>query len=93
MASYRVDRTDKETAWQGGSHRHIAALCLEDRRRVAKAAAIANIKAGRESYYTYAGGQRAEVEVASRCTRCASEYLRTNRDTTTKNNLLELPDC
>ena len=93
MASYRVDRTDKESVWQGGSHRHIAALCLEDRRRVPKAKAIANIKSGLETYYTYAGGLRAEVEVASRCSRCSSEFLRTNRDTTTKNNLLELPDC
>jgi hypothetical protein len=93
MATYRVDRTDKESATIGGYHRHVAALCLEDGRRVLKATAIANIKAGRESYYTFRGGQRAVVEVAQRCTFCFSEYLRTNRDTTTLNNLLELPDC
>lgn len=93
MAQQRVDRTSKESVWLGGQHPHIAALCLEDRRRVPKEQAIANVRAGRETYYTYAAGQVAIVEVVNSCSRCYSSYLRTNRDTTTKNNLLELPDC
>jgi hypothetical protein len=93
MASYRVDRTAKESTYTGGEHRHIAALCLADGRRVPKATAIYNIEHSVESYYTFAGGERAEVEVVARCSSCLQPYLRTDKDTTTKNNLLSLPDC
>lgn len=93
MASYRVVRTDKYDESSGGNHKHIDALCLESGRRVPKESAIRNIRLGLESYYTYADGLRAEVEVASRCDRCSTAYLKTDRDTTTKNNLLSLPDC
>ena len=93
LADYRVTKTDKASEWAGGQHRHIAARCRENGRRVAKATAIANIEAKVESYYTYADGQRANVEVVQRCVRCSSKYLRTDRDSTTKDNLLSLPDC
>jgi hypothetical protein len=93
MADHRVTRTSKEDAWAGGQHRHIAALCLDDGSRVPKATAIARIRARLERYWTYAEGQQAWVEVVDRCDRCANAYLRTDRDSTTKNNLLELPDC
>ena len=93
MGSYRVDATDKVSVFVGGLHYHIDAICLEDRRRIPKAVAIRNIRFRTETYYTFADGQRAEVEVSSQCSLCYSEYLRTNRDSITKNNLLELPDC
>jgi Protein of unknown function (DUF3892) len=93
LADYRVTKTDKASEWAGGQHKHIAALCLEGRRRVPKATAIANIESKLESYYTYADGQRANVEVVQRCNRCASKYLRTDRDSTIKDNLLSLPHC
>lgn len=93
MARHRVTRTAKETAWQNGSHRHIAALCLEGGGRVAKAEAIRRIRARLDSYYTLANGQVAEVEVVDRCERCGTDYLRTDKDDTIHNNLLELPDC
>lgn len=93
MAAYRVNKTDKAAESTGGYHRHIVAICLDGGRRVPKATAIVNIETGSESYYTYADGQRANVEVVPRCARCAAKYLRTDRDTTTKDNLLELPDC
>jgi hypothetical protein len=93
MGSYRVDATDKVSVFVGGSHQHVDAICLEDRRRIPTSVAIRNIRLHKESYYTLAGGQRADVEVSTQCSLCYSEYLRTNRDNTTKNNLLELPDC
>lgn len=93
MAAYRVTGTEKGDEWTGGRHRHITTLCLEDRRRVPKATAISNIELGLESYYTFADGQRANVEVVQRCSHCYAKYLRTDRDTTTKDNLLSLPDC
>lgn len=93
MAAYRVTGTGKGDEWAGGHHRHITALCLEDGRRVPKPTAISNIESGLESYYTIADGQRANVEVIQRCGRCSAKYLRTDRDTTTRDNLLSLPDC
>jgi Protein of unknown function (DUF3892) len=93
MASYRVDATYKESVSAGGEHRHIVSLCLEDGRRIPKAIAIRNTRLRAETYYTLRQGQRAEVEVSTQCPRCHGEYLRTNQDSTTKNNLLELPDC
>jgi len=93
VAAYRVTRTGKEDVWTGGHHRHITTLCLEDGRRVPKATAITNLESRLEQYYTYADGQRADVEVVQRCSRCNSKYLRTNRDTTIQDNLLSLPDC
>ncbi len=93
MGDHRVIRTEKQTTYVGGSHRHIAGLCLAEGGKVSKATAIVNIESGRESYWTSADGQRATVRVVNRCERCADKYLRTDRDTTTKDNLLELPDC
>jgi hypothetical protein len=93
LAAYRVTGTGKGDEWTGGRHRHITTLCLEDRRQVPKATAIAYIESKFETYYTFADGQRANVEVVQRCSRCYAKYLRTDRDTTVKDNLLELPDC
>lgn len=93
MGSFRVDATAKVSVFIGGLHYHIDAICLEDRRRLSKDVAIRNIRFRTETYYTFADGQRAEVEVSTQCSQCYSEYLRTNRDSTTKNNLVELPDC
>ena len=93
MGSYRVDATDKVSVFVGGLHHHIDAICLEDRRRIPKDVAIRNIRLRKETYYTFVNGQRAEVEVSTQCSQCYSEYLRTNRDSITRNNLLELPDC
>jgi Protein of unknown function (DUF3892) len=93
MADLQVTRTAKEASWTGGQHPHIATLCLANGSRVSKLDAIARIRAGIDSYYTFAGGLRANVEVIDRCDRCYSPYLRTDRDTTTVNNLLMLPDC
>lgn len=93
MARHRVVRTRKESAWGGGAHRHIAALCLTTGPMISKAEAIARIRARIDSYYTEAAGLVAEVEVVDRCSLCGTDYLRTNRDETPANNLLNLPDC
>lgn len=92
MGDQRVLRTAKETNYVGGSHRHIAALCTAAS-RVPKALAVTQIRRGTDSYWTLADGQRANVVVVDRCERCGTDYLRTDRDSTVRNNLLELPDC
>lgn len=93
MADHRVTRTAKEEVISGARHRHISALCLDDGGRVTKSVAMIQIQAGFERYWTAADGQRAWVEVVARCGRCGERYLRTDRDATTRDNLLSLPDC
>ncbi len=44
-----------------------------------------------DRYYTYAGGERADVYVRT-CPHCTfRDYITTHPDSTTKNNLLSLP--
>lgn len=52
--------------------------------------AIAGIKAGKWEFYTQVGGHVREVRVA---TRNGTEYLRTDADSDTPDNLLSLPEC
>ena len=53
--------------------------------------AIVWIEAGINDYYTTAPGYRAKVIVAK--TPEGHKYLKTDADTTTKDNLLSLPEC
>lgn len=52
--------------------------------------AIKGIEAGKWSFYTQGGGEVANVIIA---THLGRKYLKTDRDTTTKDNLLSLPEC
>ena len=57
-----------------------------------KADAIADIETKVHSYYVIwpPGNRRTEIRVVSAPT---GRYLRTDHDNTTRNNLLDLPDC
>jgi hypothetical protein len=90
MSSYRVTGIAVEKPdWR---HEHITDLVIEDRFWVSRDTAIANITSPYgDRYWTYAKGQRAEVIVVG-CPVCAfGRYLRTSADSTTENNLLDLP--
>jgi hypothetical protein len=52
--------------------------------------AIAGIETGKWSFYTRGGGETANVIIAVHLGR---KYLKTDRDTTTKDNLLSLSEC
>lgn len=52
--------------------------------------AIEGIEGGKWSFYTRGGGETANVIIAVHISR---KYLKTDRDTTTKDNLLSLPEC
>jgi hypothetical protein len=52
--------------------------------------AIASIKAGTNTFYTFANGRRAEVAVVQGPT---GPYLRTHADGQYNDNLLALPQC
>lgn len=57
---------------------------------VPKGDAIINIELGFRKYFTRVNGRRAEVFVRSDG---GTKYLTTSPDGTTRNNLLDLPDC
>jgi hypothetical protein len=56
-----------------------------------EAQAIANIDGHVNSYYTTGGGSEANVVVVAHSS--GKRYLKTAADTTTKDNLLSLPEC
>jgi hypothetical protein len=52
---------------------------------------IRDTETGLHTYFVrWADGQRTEIRVARGL---AGKYLRTSKDDTTRNNLLDLPDC
>jgi hypothetical protein len=51
---------------------------------------IASIEQGTNTFYTYADGHRADLQIVSGPT---GKYLRTTRDGQPTDNLLALPDC
>lgn len=55
-----------------------------------KADAISDIETGAHTYYVKWPEKRTEIQVVKGST---GKYLRTDRDNTTRNNLLDLPDC
>lgn len=57
-----------------------------------EAQAISNIESRLHSYYTTGGGETANVTVVTHGP-SGKKYLRTDRDTTTRDNLLSLPEC
>lgn len=55
-----------------------------------KADAIRDIDSGTQTYYVQWPEKRTDIHVVNGPT---GKYLRTDRDSTTKNNLDDLPDC
>lgn len=87
---YVPQRQVTSTRRKGGE---ITALCnnLSDWKVVFKDQAILDIESGRCQYYVdWAEGSKTVIHVADGP---HGKYLRTNKDNTTQNNLLELPEC
>lgn len=86
MADRAVRKTKKDTDGD------ILALCDDGEywspRR--KADAINDIESGAHTYYVPWKSGRTEIRVVNGQ---KGKYLRTDRDDTTKNNLLDLPNC
>ena len=83
MASLRVRRSGKD---QDGD---ITSLC-SDWGVVLKSRAIREIKAGTNRYYVEEASPAVDVKVR---TRSQVEYLTTEADSVSRNNLDNLPDC
>lgn len=88
MADRRVFATGK------GKNDEITKLCNSGEwwSPRSKADAIDDIEQGRHTYYVVWSpeNRRTEVRVVNGAN---GKYLRTDRDSTTRNNLLDLPDC
>jgi hypothetical protein len=79
-----------EQPW-GATHEHITHVLTAGRRTLTKREVIDAINGGWESFYTSAGGVVANVTVAD-CPHCGhGDYITTEPDWTTANNLLSLP--
>ena len=91
MEAALVVRTEKQSMWPGGLHQHVAALVLEDGRRVVADDAILRIDIRSAAYRCVVNGQPVPVSVA-RCERCALDHLGTPLDTAGRQYLLALPD-
>lgn len=93
MANYQITKV-KTVQPYGAQHEHIDAVELSNRtdQRFQRSTIIADLKdPNGDRYYTYGGGEYADVILRS-CPHCyASDYITTAPDSTTKNNLLELP--
>ena len=87
MADRAVTRTGKD---QDGD---ITKLCNPGQSwsPVSKATAIREIEAGTNRYYVpWSDGNSTWIRVVNGAT---GKYLRTDKDSTTRNNLDDLPDC
>ncbi len=75
-----------------GYHEHISHVRIGAANNILRRQIVVDdIRSGGDSYYTEAGGIRAGVVVV-RCPDCTfNDYLRTDPDKTSKNNLLSLP--
>lgn len=88
MARRKVTKTKKDT------DDDILALCkpFENWSPRSKADAISDIESKTHSYYVIASGLR-EVDVHVVNDPSKGKYLRTDSDGTSRNNLVDLPDC
>ena len=86
MADREVTRTGKDAS------NVITALCNPGTSWSprAKGDAIRDIESGAHTYHVKWPEKRTEIRVVEGAT---GKYLRTDRDSTTRNNLLDLPDC
>jgi hypothetical protein len=91
MSSFQITKV-KTVKPSGSSHEHIAAVETSTGVKLSRATVVADLKNPYgDRYYTYAGGQHADV-ILHHCPHCyASDYITTAPDSTTKNNLLDLP--
>jgi hypothetical protein len=97
MATFQVIAVETEQA-SYSTHEHISRVQVRSEGSggtgfcLSRSTVVADIrKSGGDRYYTEVSGRRANVEVVS-CPRCTfTDYLRTDADSSTSNNLLSLP--
>jgi hypothetical protein len=94
MADFVVTHVRKELS-EDGSHRHIEGVCTSDGVHYTRKAVVDSINEGNR-WKAQADGYEAVIEVISYCPKpnCfAKPYIRTNPDSTKKDNLENLDSC
>lgn len=94
MATYIVTRVRKELS-SDGRHRHIEGVCTDDGKHYTRGQVVQSIKDG-NLWKAKAGDAEAIIEPITFCpaTNCyVSPYIRTNRDSSSNDNLENLPAC
>jgi hypothetical protein len=96
VSSWRVNAIHTELS-SDGLHEHISEVKASSAGSatagiwLSRATVVTDIRSGGDDYYTEAAGNRAKINVV-RCPRCTfPNYLRSERDATTADNLLSLP--
>lgn len=96
MSSWRVNAIATEKA-ATGSHEHISDVHVSNTGSatagiwLTRATVVQDIRTGGDDYYTQADETRAAVKVVE-CPLCTfKDYLRSEKDKTTADNLLALP--
>jgi hypothetical protein len=94
VATYIVTRVRKETS-EDGTHEHIEGVCIDAGTHYTRREVVDSINAG-NTWKTRANGYEAIIEPMSYCPRAgclATPYIRTNPDSTKKDNLENLDRC
>lgn len=94
MATYVVTNVRKEES-SDGTHRHIKGVCTADGTYYSRKAVVDSINEG-NTWKTSADGYEAAIEPVDRCPKSncdATPYIRTNADSTKKDNLKNLEPC
>jgi hypothetical protein len=94
MATYIVTKVRKELS-ADGSHRHIEGVCLDSGTHYTRKQVVDSINAG-NTWKTKADGYEATITTLSYCPRAnclATPYIKTNPDSTKKDNLENLDEC
>lgn len=94
MTMHTVTGVRKESS-SDGSHRHIEGVCTTAGVHYTRKQVVDSIKAGNE-WKTSADGYTATISVITYCPRSecmATPYIKTNPDSTKKDNLENLDPC
>ncbi len=94
MATYIVTKVRKELS-DDGSHRHIQGVCTQSGTHYTRQEVVDSINAG-NTWKTDADGYKATIETMSYCPHSAclaTPYIKTNPDSTKKDNLENLDPC
>lgn len=92
MATYTVTKVRKELS-DDGTHQHIEGVCTSDGTHYTRREVVDSINAG-NTWKTQADGYEETIKVISSCPKCsATPYIKTNPDSTKKDNLENLEAC
>jgi hypothetical protein len=94
MATYTVTKVRKEPS-ADGTHRHIEGVCTAGGTHYSRHEVVASINTG-DTWKTSADGYEATIALIKYCPRpacMATPYIKTNPDSTKKDNLENLDPC